>query len=596
MTKSKKIILVGAALFASLVISTAAVKLVGAQILGGTFCFPVQGCTGTSTKPALGQILVGNANGTYDVVATSSLGISSYATSSADFWILASSTLPKGSGVAGQVTYWGGTSQLTGSTVFIWDNTNRKFGIGTTSPYAALSVVGSTGVVANIFHATNTTATSTFGHVLAGNLALSSLIQVTGNGTSTYAKGIDLAGGCFSIGGTCVAGSGGTSDGGSKWATSTTDSTAIYSASASKIGVGTTTPQWAIQAAGTRPFLALSDTSSGVNTKHWTFSSQGGNLYISTSTDLFATGTPSALSYDSGGTFRVATSSPSIVTGELMSSIIDETMYTDKIFIREGSQLSPINGDSLNVGMFLGSVNEMGGQKTGAGVTSVNFTTRKITTGLAYNFNYRTVSGGIETTGLSIENQTGRVGVGTSSPSAKFSVHGLTGENGLFSSILFLVGSSTQSATSTFFSISNTGAVKIPAMSPGVAGDNDVCITSSTGLITDAGASTCIVSSIRFKDVVAPIKDALKKVLKLSPISYIYKNDPERKERLGLIAEEVEKVEPRLVFYEKDGVTPRGVSYEESVALLVGAIQDQQNQIQVLQKEVAKLKAEIKNK
>src|SRR3989344_8965083 len=39
---------------------------------------------------------------------------------------------------------------------------NSSVGIGTTSPYAALSVVGSTGVVADIYTATSTTATSTF--------------------------------------------------------------------------------------------------------------------------------------------------------------------------------------------------------------------------------------------------------------------------------------------------------------------------------------------------------------------------------------------------------------------------------------------------
>lgn len=39
-----------------------------------TVCFPQQGCTGTSTIPSAGQILVGNTNGTYKVVNTSTLG------------------------------------------------------------------------------------------------------------------------------------------------------------------------------------------------------------------------------------------------------------------------------------------------------------------------------------------------------------------------------------------------------------------------------------------------------------------------------------------------------------------------------------------
>jgi len=46
----------------------------GAEMLGGTKLFPYQGGTGTSTPPTYGQMLVGNAGGTYDVVATSTLG------------------------------------------------------------------------------------------------------------------------------------------------------------------------------------------------------------------------------------------------------------------------------------------------------------------------------------------------------------------------------------------------------------------------------------------------------------------------------------------------------------------------------------------
>ncbi|MBI2039259.1 MAG: hypothetical protein HYT22_03205, partial [Candidatus Niyogibacteria bacterium] len=40
-----------------------------------------------------------------------------------------------------------------------------------------------------------------------------------------------------------------------------------------RLGVGTSTPNWALQLAGTRPFLTLSDTSAGTDLKHWFFSS-----------------------------------------------------------------------------------------------------------------------------------------------------------------------------------------------------------------------------------------------------------------------------------------------------------------------------------
>jgi uncharacterized protein YjiK len=75
-------------------------------------------------------------------------------------------------------------------------------GIGTTSPYAALSVAGATGVVANVFNATSTTATSTFAWGLQANA-----LNVTGTATSTFNRGINLAGGCFAVNGTCIGGS-----------------------------------------------------------------------------------------------------------------------------------------------------------------------------------------------------------------------------------------------------------------------------------------------------------------------------------------------------------------------------------------------------
>lgn len=71
------------------------------------------------------------------------------------------------------------------------------------------------------------------------------------------------------------------------------------------IGIGTTTPNWLLQIAGTRPSFAISDTAAGANLKHWLISSMGGNLYIGTSTDAYATTTPAALTLTNSGTVGV---------------------------------------------------------------------------------------------------------------------------------------------------------------------------------------------------------------------------------------------------------------------------------------------------
>jgi hypothetical protein len=78
------------------------------------------------------------------------------------------------------------------------------------------------------------------------------------------------------------------------------------------VGIGTTTPNWKFQVAGTRPSIALTDTSqtAASNNQHWLLSSMGGNFYIGTSTGLYATSTP-ALTILGSGNIGIGTTTPS---------------------------------------------------------------------------------------------------------------------------------------------------------------------------------------------------------------------------------------------------------------------------------------------
>lgn len=141
------------------------------------------------------------------------------------------------------------------------------------------------------------------------------------------------------------------------------------------------------------------------------------------------------------------------------------------------------------------------------------------------------------------------------------------------------------------FMFVTTGTAAFPGIAAGAAGDTDACLNSTTNELTDAGASTCIVSSRRFKKNINPLNTGLAEVLKLKPVEFVYKNDLANKKHLGLIAEDMESVEPRLVFYEPDGKTPRGIEFELLTALLVKSIQDLNTKINVLEARIVVLEA-----
>ncbi|KKU81583.1 MAG: hypothetical protein UY07_C0014G0003 [Parcubacteria group bacterium GW2011_GWA1_47_8] len=85
-------------------------------------------------------------------------------------------------GISGSVQFADGTGQfLSDANNFFWNNTTKSLGIGTTSPYAKLSVVGQ--VVGAYFTATTTTA-STFPY------ASTTALTVAGTGGLQLATGL----------------------------------------------------------------------------------------------------------------------------------------------------------------------------------------------------------------------------------------------------------------------------------------------------------------------------------------------------------------------------------------------------------------------
>jgi hypothetical protein len=116
----------------------------------------------------------------------------------------------------------------------------------------------------------------------------------------------------------------------------------------------------------------------------------------------------------------------------------------------------------------------------------------------------------------------------------------------------------------------------------GVVGDNvdNSCFigniatsTSPNGialLINSTGGLGTITSSARFKDEIQPMDKASEALFALKPVAFRYKKDidPARTPQLGLVAEDVEKVNPDLIVRDKEG-KPYSVRYEQVNAMLL---------------------------
>lgn len=102
-------------------------------------------------------------------------------------------------------------------------------------------------------------------------------------------------------------------------------------------------------------------------------------------------------------------------------------------------------------------------------------------------------------------------------------------------------------------------------------------------------------SDARLKQDIAPIDYGLNSILKLNPVSFQWKDTGNEGTKLGLLAQELEKVIPEIVQKSKNEEDPMGVRYSELIPVLVKAVQEQNELIESLQKEVKELKEKIEN-
>jgi len=92
--------------------------------------------------------------------------------------------------------------------------------------------------------------------------------------------------------------------------------------------------------------------------------------------------------------------------------------------------------------------------------------------------------------------------------------------------------------------------------------------------LASGGTSWTAVSDERTKDIIEPITDALAKVSTLRTVIGKYKTDAEDRRRVFLIAQDVQAVLPEAVTVGTDELNTIGLSYADTIPLLVAAIKE----------------------
>ena len=135
-------------------------------------------------------------------------------------------------------------------------------------------------------------------------------------------------------------------------------------------------------------------------------------------------------------------------------------------------------------------------------------------------------------------------------------------------------------------------SVVIDGATIGHSSDSDL-MTLASGSLTVAGDVT-ISSDARLKSNIVALGPTLISLLQLEAKSYTMKNDTEQKQKIGLLAQEVQKVFPELVSEDNSGML--AVNYQALVPVLINALKEQENNYNELEKSLEILEKEILKK
>jgi hypothetical protein len=126
----------------------------------------------------------------------------------------------------------------------------------------------------------------------------------------------------------------------------------------------------------------------------------------------------------------------------------------------------------------------------------------------------------------------------------------------------------------------------------GISGKTVASASAVAVFVDSTGKLGTVKSSARYKDNIKPMDKASEALLQLKPVTFHYKQelDPDGVTQFGLIAEQVEKVNPDLIVRDEESKVET-VRYEAINAMLLNEFLKEHKKVQELQTTVAKQQA-----